>query len=82
VGDITLMAHFADAEKPDGIAGAMARINHASEGLIARVRCPTPPPRFGTRKLTATGCAPASCCMARPRPGSGRMWLAVASNRS
>ncbi|MDU7556449.1 MAG: alanine racemase [Pseudomonas sp.] len=33
VGDITLMAHFADAEKPDGIAGAMIRINHASEGL-------------------------------------------------
>lgn len=33
VGDITLMAHFAEAEKTDGIAPAMARINQASEGL-------------------------------------------------
>lgn len=33
VGEMTLMAHFADAEKPDGIAEAMVRINQAAEGL-------------------------------------------------
>ena len=30
---MTLMAHFADAEKPDGIADAMVRIEQAAEGL-------------------------------------------------
>ena len=33
VGEMTLMAHFADAEKPDGIDDAMVRINQAAEGL-------------------------------------------------
>ncbi|WP_449545308.1 catabolic alanine racemase DadX [Lelliottia amnigena] len=33
VGEMTLMAHFADAEKPDGITDAMARIEQAAEGL-------------------------------------------------
>ncbi|HEY4436662.1 MAG TPA: catabolic alanine racemase DadX [Lelliottia sp.] len=33
VGEMTLMAHFADAEKPDGINDAMVRINQAAEGL-------------------------------------------------
>lgn len=33
VGEMTLMAHFADAEKPDGIADAMTRIGQAAEGL-------------------------------------------------
>ncbi|POZ19377.1 alanine racemase [Lelliottia aquatilis] len=33
VGEMTLMAHFADAEKPDGIDDAMLRINQAAEGL-------------------------------------------------
>ncbi|WP_049022485.1 alanine racemase, partial [Enterobacter ludwigii] len=33
VGEMTLMAHFADAEKPDGIAEAMVRIEQAAEGL-------------------------------------------------
>ena len=33
VGEMTLMAHFADAEKPDGIADAMVRIEQAAEGL-------------------------------------------------
>lgn len=35
VGEMTLMAHFADAEKPDGITDAMARIEH---GRRARLR--------------------------------------------
>ncbi|MGG5838005.1 MULTISPECIES: catabolic alanine racemase DadX [Enterobacteriaceae] len=33
VGEITLMAHFADAEKPDGIDEAMVRVEQAAEGL-------------------------------------------------
>jgi len=33
VGEMTLMAHFADAEKPDGITDAMARVEEAAEGL-------------------------------------------------
>lgn len=33
VGEMTLMAHFADAEKPDGIDDAMLRIEQAAEGL-------------------------------------------------
>lgn len=33
VGEMTLMAHFADAERPDGIAGAMVRVEQAAEGL-------------------------------------------------
>ncbi|MDW4576304.1 catabolic alanine racemase DadX [Atlantibacter hermannii] len=33
VGRLTLMAHFADAEQPEGIAGPMARIEQAAEGL-------------------------------------------------
>ena len=33
VGQLTLMVHFADAEQPEGIAGPMARIEQAAEGL-------------------------------------------------
>ncbi|WP_312750552.1 catabolic alanine racemase DadX [Atlantibacter hermannii] len=33
VGQLTLMAHFADAEQPEGIADPMARIEQAAEGL-------------------------------------------------
>lgn len=33
VGEITLMSHFANAEKPDGITQAMKHIHHAGEGL-------------------------------------------------
>lgn len=33
VGGMTLMAHFADAEKPDGIVEPMMRIEQAAEGL-------------------------------------------------
>ena len=33
VGQLTLMAHFADAEHPDGIAEPLARIEQAAEGL-------------------------------------------------
>lgn len=36
VDEITLMAHFADAEKPDGIAQAMTRISLAARGLECR----------------------------------------------
>ncbi|ANI82601.1 catabolic alanine racemase DadX [Kosakonia oryzae] len=35
VSSITLMSHFAEAERPDGIAGPMARITQAAEGLDA-----------------------------------------------
>ena len=33
VGEMTLMSHFAEAEHPDGISSAMARIEQAAEGL-------------------------------------------------
>ncbi|VYU77582.1 catabolic alanine racemase DadX [Metakosakonia massiliensis] len=33
VGDMTLMSHFAEAEKPDGIERAMTQILQATEGL-------------------------------------------------
>ena len=33
VGEMTLMAHFADAERPDGIEAPMVRIEQAAEGL-------------------------------------------------
>ncbi|MGK3370745.1 alanine racemase, partial [Citrobacter youngae] len=36
VGEMTLMSHFADAEHPDGIKDAMARIAQATEGLECR----------------------------------------------
>ena len=36
VGEMTLMSHFAEAEHPDGISGAMARIEQAAEGLECR----------------------------------------------
>ncbi|CAM6193096.1 catabolic alanine racemase DadX [Citrobacter sedlakii] len=36
VGEMTLMSHFADAEHPDGINEAMARIAQATEGLECR----------------------------------------------
>lgn len=35
VGEITLMSHFAEAERQDGIAGPMARFEQAAEGLEA-----------------------------------------------
>ncbi len=35
VGQITLMAHFADADRPNGIDEAMVRINQAAEGIDA-----------------------------------------------
>ena len=36
VGEMTLMSHFAEAEHPDGISSAMARIEQAAEGLECR----------------------------------------------
>ncbi len=33
IGDITLMAHFADAENPDGLVAPLQRIERAAEGL-------------------------------------------------
>lgn len=33
VGDLTLMSHFANAEHPDGIQDAMAKIEQAAEGI-------------------------------------------------
>lgn len=35
VGELTLMAHFADADQPDGVDAPMARIRQATEGLEA-----------------------------------------------
>lgn len=34
VGDMTLMSHFANADRPDGISEAMAQIDQAAEGLV------------------------------------------------
>lgn len=36
VGEMTLMAHFAEAEKPEGIIAPLARVEQAAEGLNCR----------------------------------------------
>lgn len=62
VGEMTLMSHFAEAEHPDGISGAMARIEQAAEGWSVGVRCPIRRRLCGTRKRILTGFGPALFC--------------------
>lgn len=71
VGEMTLMSHFAEAEHPDGISGAMARIEQAAEGLECRRSLSTRRRLCGTRKRILTGFGPALFCMALRRPVSG-----------
>lgn len=71
VGEMTLMSHFAEAEHPDGISGAMARIEQAAEGWSVGVRCPIRRRLCGTRKRILTGFGLALFCMALRRPVSG-----------
>jgi alanine racemase len=73
VGEMTLMAHFADAEKPDGIADAMTRIGQAAEGLDCPRSLPIQRPRSGTLKHTITGCVRGLFCTALLRRASGRI---------
>lgn len=73
VGEMTLMAHFADAEKPDGIADAMVRIEQAAEGLTVRARCRTQRQRSGIPRRTTTGYVRGSYCTARHPQVSGRI---------
>ena len=75
VGEMTLMAHFADAEKPDGIAEAMVRMEQVWR---VRARSLTRRPRCGTRRRTTAGYARGSFCTARHRQGSGRILLTAA----
>ncbi len=82
VGEMTLMAHFADAEKPDGIADAMVRIEQAAEGWIARARCRTRRPRCGIPRRTIIGCVRGSFSTARLPQASGRTSPTAASSRS
>lgn len=71
VGEMTLMSHFAEAEHPDGISGAMARIEQARKGWSVGVRCPIRRRLCGTRKRILTGFGLALFCMALRRPVSG-----------
>jgi alanine racemase len=82
VGDITLMAHFADAEKPDGIAGAMTRINQASEGLDCPRSLSNSAATLWHPEAHGDWVRPGIVLYGASPSGSGRMWLAVASNRS
>ncbi len=81
VGQITLMAHFADADRPDGIDAAMVRIEQAAEGIDAPRSLANPPPRSGIRRRISTGYALVSCFTARRRPGSGVISPPAACNR-
>lgn len=58
VGEMTLMSHFAEAEHPDGISSAMARIEQAAEGLECRRSLSTRRRLCGTRKRILTGFGP------------------------
>lgn len=71
VGEMTLMSHFAEAEHPDGISSAMARIEQAAEGWSVGVRCPIRRRLCGTRKRILTGFGLVLFCMALRRPVSG-----------
>lgn len=71
VGEMTLMSHFAEAEHPDGISSAMARIEQAGKGWSVGVRCPIRRRLCGTRKRILTGFGLALFCMALRRPVSG-----------
>lgn len=72
VGEMTLMSHFAEAEHPDGISGAMARIEQAAEGagvsaFVVQFGGDSVAP--GSAFLTGFGLA--LFCMALRRPVSG-----------
>ena len=71
VGEMTLMSHFAEAEHPDGISSAMARIEQAAEGWSVGVRCLIRRRLCGTRKRILTGFGLALFCMVLRRPVSG-----------
>lgn len=73
VGEMTLMAHFADAEKPDGIADAMVRIEQAAEGLDCPRSLSNLRPRCGIPRRITTGCVRGSFCTARRPRASGRI---------
>jgi alanine racemase len=70
---MTLMAHFADAEKPDGIADAMARIEQAAEGLDCPRSLSNSAATLWHPEAHITGCVRGSFCTARRRRASGRI---------
>lgn len=71
VGEMTLMSHFAEAEHPDGISSAMARIEQAAEGLECRRSLSNSAATLWHRKRILTGFGTALFCMVLRRPVSG-----------
>ena len=71
VGEMTLMSHFAEAEHPDGISGAMARIEQAAEGLECRRSLSNSAATLWHPEAHFTGFGLVLFCMALRRPVSG-----------
>lgn len=81
VGAMTLMSHFADAEKARVSNARCSESNRRQKGWIVRARLPIQPQRSGTLKRIMTGYVRALFSMARHLPASGRMWQTAVSNR-
>ncbi len=81
VGQITLMAHFADATALMASTRRWCASTRRRKALTRRARSPTPPRRSGIRRRISTGFAPASCSMARRRAASGATSLPADCNR-
>lgn len=71
VGEMTLMSHFAEAEHPDGISSAMARIEQAAEGLECRRSLSNSAATLWHPEAHFDWVRPALFCMALRRPVSG-----------
>lgn len=71
VGEMTLMSHFADAEHPDGISTAMARIERAAEGLECRRSLSNSAATLWHPEAHFDWVRPALFCMVLRRPVSG-----------
>ena len=72
VGEMTLMSHFAEAENPQGIVEPMRRIEQAAEGLDCPRSLANSAATLWHPEAHFDWVRPASCCMARRLPGSGR----------
>ncbi|VFS06691.1 alanine racemase, catabolic [Enterobacter cancerogenus] len=79
VGEMTLMAHFADAEKPDGIADAMVRVEQGG----GRAGLPALPVKLGGDALACLkrmsdwvrpGIILLRCLTVRPVAGYCQQW--------
>ena len=73
VGEMTLMAHFADAENRTVSPMPWSASSRPQKGWTARARCPTRRPRCGIPRRITTGCVRGSFCTARRPRASGRI---------